>query len=151
MEERFNKENFQYIWSLLLNDNGLEKEKIKFVKSRMISPYFELNQKNINDVISEKNKKGYTIETNPFFRFDDIYSLLLNPDAEAEDKNLKESLLNITLHLLGNFDLYAGQTKKDFYCKEIVRDMESGAVGEKVRNNLLFLNMKVNIMISQEN
>ena len=75
MEERFNKENFQYIWSLLLNDNGLEKEKIKFVKSRMISPYFELNQKNINDVISEKNKKGYTIETNPFFRFDDIYSL----------------------------------------------------------------------------
>ena len=57
MEERFNKENFQYIWSLLLNDNGLEKEKIKFVKSRMISPYFELNQKNINDVILEKNKK----------------------------------------------------------------------------------------------
>ena len=56
MEERFNKENFQYIWSLLLNDNGLEKEKIKFVKSRMISPYFELNQKNINDVITEKNK-----------------------------------------------------------------------------------------------
>lgn len=92
MEERFNKENFQYIWSLLLNDNGLEKEKIKFVKSRMISPYFELNQKNINDVITEKNKKGYTIETNPFFRFDNIYSLLLNPDAEAEDKNLKESL-----------------------------------------------------------
>ena len=75
MEERFNKENFQYIWSLLLNDNGLEKEKIKFVKSRMISPYFELNQKNINDVITEKNKKGYRIETNPFFRFDDIYSL----------------------------------------------------------------------------
>lgn len=149
MEERFNKENFQYIWSLLLNDNGLEKEKIKFVKSRMISPYFELNQKNINDVISEKNKKGYTIETNPFFRFDDVYSLLLNPDAEIENKNLKESLLNITLHLLGNFDLYAGQTKKDFYCKEIVRDMESGAVGEKVRNNLLFLNMKEKLIIAE--
>ena len=95
------------------------------------------------------DEKGYTIETNPFFRFDDVYSLLLNPDAEIENKNLKESLLNITLHLLGNFDLYVGQTKKDFYCKEIVRDMESGAVGEKVRNNLLFLNMKEKLIIAE--
>ena len=149
MEGKSNNESFQYIWSLLVNDNGIENEKIKFVKSRMISPYFELNPENINDIISEKNIREYHIETNPFFRFDDIYSYLLNPDTAAEDKNLKESLLNITLHMLGNFDLYEGQTKKDFYCKEIVRNIEDGAVGEKVRNNLLFLNMKEKLIIAE--
>ena len=149
MEEKSDNGNFQYIWSLLLSDNGLEKEKIRFVKSRMISPYFELNQENINDVMSEENSRGYLIETNPFFRFDDIYSVLLNPDTETEDKNLKESLMNITLHLLGNFDLYEGQTKKDFYCKEIVRNMESGTMGKKVKENFLFLNMKEKLSIAE--
>ena len=95
MEERFNKENFQYIWSLLLNDNGLEKEKIKFVKSRMISPYFELNQKNINDVITEKNKKGYKAEIEKMKKnlqlsipvMDEIFERLIKKESIKVEKN----------------------------------------------------------------
>lgn len=142
MAEQNNYEKFQYIWSLLVNNNGFEKEKIKFVKSRVISPYFELNMENINDIISGRNNNTYMIEVNPFFRFDNIYSFLLDPDNERTDKNLKESLLNISLHLLGNFDLYEGQTKKDFYCKEIVKNIENGSMGEKLKENFLFLNIK---------
>lgn len=149
MEERFDNENFQYIWSLLVNNSILEKEKIKFVKSSVISPYFELNSENINNIRSEKTDNTCVIEINPFLRFDNIYSFLLAPDTEMKDQKLKESLLNITLHLLGNFDLYEGQTKKDFYCKEIVRNIESGSAGEKLRNNFSFLNMKEKLNIAE--
>ena len=149
MEEKINNENFQYIWSLLVSNNGFENEKIKFIKSSVISPYFELNLENINDIAVGKSDEEYLIETNPFFRFDDIFSFLLMPDSDGNNEKLKESLLNIVLHILGNFDLYEGQTKKDFYCKEIVRNMESGSCGEKLKNSFSFLNMKEKLYIAE--
>ena len=148
MEEKINNESFQYIWSLLVNNNGFENEKIKFIKSSVISPYFELNMENINDITAGKSDEKYLVETNPFFRFDNIFSFLMMPDDENNEK-LKESFLNIGLHILGDFDLYEGQTKKDFYCKEIIRNMESGSSGEKLKKYLSFLNMKEKLYVAE--
>lgn len=89
MEEKINNENFQYIWSLLVSNNGFENEKIKFIKSSVISPYFELNLENINDIAAGKSDEEYLIETNPFFRFDDIFSFLLMPDSDGNNEKLK--------------------------------------------------------------
>ena len=132
MEEKYKKESYQYIWWLLTNIQGLSKEKIRFKKSSVISPYFELNSENLNEITVDDENNDYVVEMNPFMRFSDVYHYLLHPDYVEIDKKLRESLLNITLHLLGNFDLYEGQTKKDIFCKEIVKNILSGRYGEKV-------------------
>ena len=148
MEEKYKNETYQYIWFLLTNINDLSKEKIRFIKSSLISPYFEINSESLNEITLDNNNI-HKIEVNPFMRFSDIYHYLLHPDYEGIDDKLRDNLLNITLHLLGNFDLYEGQTKKDIYCKELVKNILSGSYGGKTTERMEKLKRYEQIYIAE--
>ena len=99
MEEKYKNESYQYIWQLLSNIRGIPKERVRFIKSSLISPYFEINSENLNE-ITIGDSEDHVVEINPFMRFGDIYHYLLHPDYVGIDDKLRENLFNITLHLL---------------------------------------------------
>lgn len=58
----------------------------------------ELNLETINKIESGIEQKEHIIDINPFYRFSDIFYILLNPNEYALDKNLRILLLNILTH-----------------------------------------------------
>lgn len=128
--------NYNFIWYPLTNFIELENNSFRYELSEKISPYMELNLETINKIESGiEQKKEHIIDINPFYRFSDIFYILLNPNEYALDKNLRDSLLNILTHFLGELDLYLGQNKKDIIVKEIVKNIKNGVLGEEVRKD----------------
>ena len=64
-----NKKQYQYIWNVIYEmfQKGEDINKIKYVLSKQISPYMEINDKDINYFDEEME-----IEINPFLRFNKI-------------------------------------------------------------------------------
>lgn len=129
------RHDFNYIWYPLTSFVEKEKENIRYKVAEKISPYIELNTTNMTYLKEEieKIKDELVVEVNPFIRFNNIFQLLLHPDYEKIDLELRESLTNILLHLLGEIDLYLGQNKKDIIVKQMKKDIEVGAFGKKMK------------------
>lgn len=126
------KSEFNYIWYPLTSFMEKENAEINYRISEVISPYVELNLENITNVECEIEKEEIIdIDVNPFFRFEDVFFYLTDPDTAQEDQMVKKVLSNLIFHLLGDVDLYLGQCKKDIIVKEIVKDIERGSLGKE--------------------
>ena len=124
------KNEFNYIWYPLTSFMEKDNSEINYRISEVISPYIELNLENITNIECEIEKNEIVnIDVNPYYRFDDVFFYLTNPDNEKSDIMVKKVFSNLIFHLLGEVDLYIGQCKKDIIIKEIVRDIESGTLG----------------------
>lgn len=132
------KKSYSYIWYPLTNYYDVLNENINFKISKNISPYIELNDENFNNLL-RKN----IIELNPFKRFNDEFSYIVDNEKYMDKKNILELFYNISFHLLGEFDLYVGQNKKDICVKEIIKGFEAGALG-------LFIKEKIKIFKEYE-
>lgn len=127
---------YNYIWYPLTNFVEVENSKFKFCLSEVLSPYTELNLEAINEVKNNiESMKHQILEVNPFLRFSEIFYLLLEPNNYKNNKKLKNCIFNILIHFLGELDLYLGQNKKDIIIKEMVKNIEKGAFGEKIRDD----------------
>lgn len=127
---------YNYIWYPLTNFVEVENSKFKFCLSEVLSPYTELNLEAINEVKNNiESMKHQVLEVNPFLRFSEIFYLLLEPNNYKNNKKLKNCIFNILIHFLGELDLYLGQNKKDIIIKEMVKNIEKGAFGEKIRDD----------------
>jgi len=126
------KSEFNYIWYPLTSFMEKSNSEINYRIPDVISPYMELNLENITNLECEIEKSEIVdIDVNPYFRFEDIFFYLTNPDNENNDYQVKEVLHNIVFHFLGEMDLYLGQCKKDIIIKEIVKDIEGGSLGRE--------------------
>ncbi|MGF6906263.1 hypothetical protein [Fusobacterium sp. PH5-44] len=133
-----NKKEYNYIWYLLTCFVAKEKENINFRISKNISPYFELNLENLNNIeyeVDNSKIKILDIDVNPFIRFNGIFDSIIKPDYENEDLSIKNLMSNIILHFLGELDLYLGQCRKDIIVKEIIKDIENNCMGKDIRDN----------------
>lgn len=127
---------YNYIWYPLTNFVEIPSNDFKFSVAEIFSPYIELNLDAMNEVKSNlESQKNNILEVNPFIRFGEIFYELLNPDKYKFDKKLRESVFNILIHFLGELDLYLGQNKKDIIIKEMVKNIEKGAFGEKIKED----------------
>lgn len=127
---------YNYIWYPLTNFVEVENSKFKFCLSEVLSPYTELNLEAINEVKNNiESMKHQLLEVNPFLRFSEIFYLLLEPNNYKNNKKLKNCIFNILIHFLGELDLYLGQNKKDIIIKEMVKNIEKGAFGKKIRDD----------------
>ena len=73
--------NYNFIWYPLTNFIELENNSFRYELSEKISPYMELNLETINKIESGiEQKKEHIIDINPFYRFSDIFYILLNPN-----------------------------------------------------------------------
>ena len=125
------KNEFNYIWYPLTSFMEKDNCEINYRISEVISPYIELNLENITNIECEIEKSEIVdIDVNPYYRFDDVFFYLTDPDTETKDIMVKKVLANLIFHFLGEMDLYLGQCKKDIIVKEIVRDIEAGSLGK---------------------
>ena len=140
------KEQYQYIWYslyMLLSKNK-DPKIIRYQTSNKLSAYFELNMEELNYELIEKE---VVIETNPFYRFTDIFNEIMNPDLQ-EGIELRKEMENIILHILGNLDLQEGLNKRIIMNRLIEQKIESGRYGESVKENFKVLTRIEKIIIA---
>lgn len=132
-QNRFGKEfQYQYIW-MVLHKAILEKKnlsEIKYIVSKQLSPYVELNEEDINFFDSNKE-----IEINPYIRFNSIFQDLLLPTLEIDYERYRKIIFNIVVHILGYLDLQDGLNKRVIINRILIREIEMGYLGEKTRKN----------------
>lgn len=123
-----------YIWEILLkaDEQNVPRKSLKFVQAKIHSPYMELAFENLNlGSLPEDN----VIEVNECYRFYEIFKDLFNINVQ-ENKELREVLLDILLHYLGEMDLKSGLSKAEFYKIFLIRDIVNGAFGDKLAKNI---------------
>ena len=123
-----------YIWEALLkaDKQKIHRKNIKFIKSEICSPYMEIAFDDLNSTSLPENN---IIEVNECYRFYEIFKDLFNINVE-ESKELREVLLDILLHYLGELDLKRGLCKTEFYKKFLMKDILNKVFGEKLANNI---------------
>jgi len=123
-----------YIWETLLkaDKQKIHRKKIKFMKATICSPYMEIACEDINAVLLPENNM---VEVNEYYRFYEVFKDLFNINIE-ESRELREVLLDILLHYLGELDLQKGLCKTEFYKDFLMKDILNKTFGEKLANNI---------------
>ena len=85
-----------YYVKLMMGGKNKDPKIIRYQTSNKLSAYFELNMEELNYELIEKE---VVIETNPFYRFTDIFNEIMNPDLQ-EGIELRKEMENIILHIL---------------------------------------------------
>ena len=123
-----------YMWETLLkaDKQKIHRKNIKFIHSKICSPYMEIACEDLNAIsLPEDN----IIEINECYRFYEIFKDLFNINVE-ESKELREVLLDILLHYLGELDLKTGMCKTEFYKQFLMKDILNRVFGEKLAKNI---------------
>ncbi|MBM7555616.1 hypothetical protein [Halanaerobacter jeridensis] len=134
-----------YIWELIIKAKNEEKslEDLRFKLPEIYSSYLELSTEmlNFNEVESE-------IEVNPYYRFFLIFKDLFDPNY-VENQELREVLLDVLIHFLGEIDLYQGMNKTEYHKLFIYRELLQGCFGSEVRKGIRkFSRKEKNILIN---
>lgn len=127
-----------YIWDLLIQaeQEGLSKKDIFFKAASVYSPYMELSPIDLN--IKKVEQK---VEINPYYRFHLIFRDLFDANND-EALELRHTLLDIVVHLLAEIDLIQGMSKREYYIKFVLRDLEAGIFGEAVKKGIQLFDRK---------
>ena len=123
-----------YIWDILLkaDKQNIPRKSLKFIQAGIRSPYMELAFEYLNlTSLPEDN----VIEVNECYRFYEIFKDLFNINFK-ESKELREVLLDILLHYLGELDLKQGLNKTEIYKKFLYKDILNNVFGEKLAQNI---------------
>lgn len=141
------KEQYQYIWFLLykLTKDSKTGENLKFLLSKNISPYSEMNMEDMNysNIANEKAE----VEINPFYRFTDVIGDFLNPDIQ-ERSELRGEIFNIIFHILANLDLQEGLNRRVLTSRLIIQNMENGRYGSEIQGLFKVLNKREKVIIA---
>lgn len=124
----------KYIWDILLkaDQQKINRKRIKFVPAKICSPYMEIAFDELNTAsLPEDN----IVEVNECYRFYEIFKDLFNINVE-ESKELREVLLDILLHYLGELDLKRGLCKTEVYKKFLMKDIVNKVFGEELANKI---------------
>lgn len=122
--------NMQYIWEVALAaaKSGIRETDLQYQEAKVRSPYLEVSFCDLNTETIEQN----TVEVNPFYRFFDIFSGILDIN-QHEYKKTKEIFMDAVFHYLALTDLRMGMSKKDYYFQFLTEELESGQFGHKAK------------------
>lgn len=123
-----------YIWDLLVQaqEAGMDKKGIRFLPAKVYSPYMELSLEALNATAGQLDVE---VEVNPHYRFPAVFRDLLDINL-TEDEELRLTLFDILIHFLAELDLMQGMNKREFYIRFVLRDLEAGAFGERVKERI---------------
>ena len=134
----------QYIWEVVLaaERNGIREADLRYEVAEVRSPYLEVSFCDLNTQTVEQT----VVEVNPFYRFFDIFSGVLDIN-QKEYKKTKEIFVDAVFHYLALTDLRMGMSRKDYYFKFLVEELESGQFGRKAKAAIqLFSSYEKNIL-----
>lgn len=135
------KENYQFIWNIILQSrfDKINQKNIEFIYKDDLSPYTEVNLDDVNSFIFEKNRNN-EIPINPFIRFSEIFYKILDYQRSFSDKDgLIKAHYNLIMHLMAEVDMLKGLTKKEFFIKFTIFEIENGKYGDKLLYKFLRL------------
>lgn len=120
----------QYIWEVVLaaEKNGIREADLQYEVPEVRSPYLEVSFYDLNTQTVEQT----AVEVNPFYRFFDIFSGVLDINQKEYEKT-KEIFVDAVFHYLALTDLRMGMSRKDYYFKFLVEELESGQFGRKAK------------------
>lgn len=131
----------RYLWEVLLaaGEERIPEERIRFVHAALGSGYMELSLPCLNQTrLGEEGRESIRIEVNTYYRFYDIFKDLFPPDA-MDFPALRESLTNLSLHMLAWNDALRGMTKEEYHKRLLTKEILEGSFGELARS--VFLSM----------
>lgn len=134
----------QYIWEVVLaaEKNGIREADLRYEVAEVRSPYLEVSFYDLNTQTVEQT----AVEVNPFYRFFDIFSGVLDINQKEYEKT-KEIFVDAVFHYLALTDLRMGMSRKDYYFKFLVEELESGQFGRKAKAAIqLFSSYEKNIL-----
>ena len=128
-------------WEVVLRvmDQGQDPHKIQFESELNGSPYREavFTEINISEIEEQK------VKINPLYRFSHIFGTFFDIN-EVRFPEFREMLFDVFVHYQSQLDLRQGLTKSEYYIREILRDILSGAYGEDAAETImLFSNTEV--------
>ncbi|TDX58975.1 iron-dependent peroxidase [Orenia marismortui] len=133
-----------YIWDVLVKakNEEIDLKEISFKLASSYSPYMELSNEELNF-----NEISGGIEINPYYRFSEIFKDLFNPNY-SEYQELREVLLDIIVHFLGQIDLQQGMDKIEYHKSFIYDEIKTGYFGARVKEGIKFFNpYEINILL----
>ena len=122
----------RYLWEVLLaaGEERIPEERIRFVHAALGSGYMELSLPCLNQTrLGEEGQESIRIEVNTYYRFYDIFKDLFPPDA-MDFPALRESLTNLSLHMLARNDALRGMTKEEYHKRLLTKEILEGSYGE---------------------
>ena len=136
-----------YIWEILLkaDEQKIDRKDLKFARAEVCSPYIEIASEDLNFKLLPENS---VIEVNECYRFYEIFKDLFNINFQ-ESKELRDVLLDILLHYLGDLDLKSGLCKTEIYKIFLYKDILNNVFGERLAENIIYFNKKeVDILLN---
>ena len=114
-----------------------EKEQIReselfFVPAQTFSPYMECVSKILNQITIDNR----TIEVNPFYKYEKIFTALLNCEDPEKYREIKQYVFNFWIHEIYQVERLEGMTKFRFECSEMLREMQRTEWGHYIKKIL---------------
>jgi hypothetical protein len=135
----------RYLWEVLLaaKEEGIPEEKLRFIHAPLGSGYMELSLPCLNQTwLEEDGQPGeITIGVNTYYRFYDIFHDMFPPDS-ADFPALRESLTNLSLHMLAWNDVRRGLTKENYHKRLLAKEILEGGFGEMTKSVFLSMNRR---------
>lgn len=122
-----------FTWDIVLNAkrHGTDETGLFFRPAKDRSPWYEQSF----SVLNETKAEGPDIEYNPLYRFDAMFHDLLRKDF-TESPVFQDYLFDAVSHLLVQVDLHHGLTKRAFYVRRLMLEMEQGGFGPSIAAHL---------------
>lgn len=122
-----------FIWDIVLNAkrHGTDEPELFFQPAKECSPWYEQSF----PVLNETKAEGPRIEYNPLYRFDAIFHDLLRDDL-LDWPMVQDYLFDAASHLLVQVDLHHGLTRRAFYVRCLMRELEGGGFGPSVAGHI---------------
>lgn len=124
------------IWEPLIKmqQQGINLEELHyFVQNNRVSPYLELQATSLYEKNLTKETVAH-IDINPYTRFAEIFDKFITADNLGYEE-FNEKLADVMLHYLADLDLKLGMSKREFYIKFMIVDLERDALGCKTEFN----------------
>lgn len=138
----------RHLWEVLLaaEEEGIPEEKLRFAHTPSGSGYMELSLPCLNQTWLDEDEQAeggqtedISIGVNTYYRFYDIFYNMFPPDA-AEFPALRESLTNLSLHMLAQNDIRRGLTKEDYHKRLLAKEILAGSFGGMTKDVFLSMN-----------
>ena len=131
----------RYLWEVLLaaEEEGISEKKLRFVHAPSGSGYMELSLPCLNQTWLDEDEQDISIGVNTYYRFYDIFHEMFPPD-QTDFPALRESLTNLSLHMLAQNDIRRGLTREDYHKRLLAKEILAGGFGETARDVFLSMN-----------
>ena len=140
------------IWDIVLRaaQDDIKSGKLFFKPAETSCPYCEQAFKTIN----QSRVEEAVIEINPLARFARIFEYLLHPDLKGlifrNQRQFIAYFFDLITHILAEVDLCHGMTRREFYVRQIWRELLSGVFGEVAAEGMKQLKRDKQLAIADE-